>query len=478
MWRATLLASVLVLVLASFHVLLAGGVGPGVTDRTLEQVSEPGSSGQAGTLSFGKESTDCVVECQCDGATDVYTPRRDHHSERTREDTPPRHVLDSAPLSDLYRNRHFFDRATESTSREQRWSSILSVLGAINRAETPFHDLYQWHFIVKRGAEYRCNDWLPRNADASGHFITIRDAFGGKGDNSSDDHDNHEHHGVFLFHLKDGGWYTEEISEADPRVPNLTFPVFAMSRHEGHDLMGRNRQREVLMPPYARHMEKLDLFCDETEDLTETKWREMRDTEKVFGRFRERCGNQGSRELIDGETFEECERFFVTKMAQAHPDLLDIHPVGEDTWNLTAVTDRVEESKFDTGYAFVIATNGLGGDYGVPRKLSSNTVVFYTKPTFKQILDEELVPWRHYVPVLEESSDDLLRNFNLLQREPGLAWRIARNGRDLACARLRREPRMTWFRHALRFVHEIMGDVPSWQDIEEKTGALHSCLPT
>ena len=133
MWRATLLASVLVLVLASFHVLLAGGVGPGVTDQTLEQVSEPGSSGQAGTLSFGKESTDCVVECQCDGATDVYTPRRDHHSERTREDTPPRHVLDSAPLSDLYRNRHFFDRATESTSREQRWSSILSVLGAIRR---------------------------------------------------------------------------------------------------------------------------------------------------------------------------------------------------------------------------------------------------------------------------------------------------------------------------------------------------------
>ena len=109
------------------------------------------------------------------------------------------------------------------------------------------------------------------------------------------------------------------------------------------------------------------------------------------------------------------------------------------------------------------------------RKLASNTVIFYSKPLCKQLLDDELVPWRHYVPILDESSVDLLHNFRMLKADPDLAWRIARNGRNLVCARLSEETRKTWFREVFAFINEIMGDVPSWEDLEQELGLLHSC---
>ena len=42
-------------------------------------------------------------------------------------------------------------------------------------------------------------------------------------------------------------------------------------------------------------------------------------------------------------------------------------------------------------------------------------MIFYSKPLCKQLLDDELVPWRHYVPILDESSVDLLHNFRMLK---------------------------------------------------------------
>ena len=70
-------------------------------------------------------------------------------------------------------------------------------------------------------------------------------------------------------------------------------------------------------------------------------------------------------------------------------------------------------------------------------------MIFYSKPLCKQLLDDELVPWRHYVPILDESSVDLLHNFRMLKADPDLAWRIARNGRNLAslCTTERRNPK-------------------------------------
>lgn len=103
-------------------------------------------------------------------------------------------------------------------------------------------------------------------------------------------------------------------------------------------------------------------------------------------------------------------------------------------------------------------------------------MIFYSKPLCKQLLDDELVPWRHYVPILDESSVDLLHNFRMLKADPDLAWRIARNGRNLAslCTTERRNPK-TWFREVFAFINEIMGDVPSWEDLEQELGLLHSC---
>ena len=125
---------------------------------------------------------------------------------------------------------------------------------------------------------------------------------------------------------------------------NLTFPLFSWSRLERHDLVGKKRQRELLMPTYARHIEKLDAFCASTENLNKTHWANTRNHEKVLGRFRERSGNQGARNLWNGEQFDACERKFLSKLAEQHTDLLDIHPVGNDSWNL-AVADPIAQDK-------------------------------------------------------------------------------------------------------------------------------------
>ena len=63
----------------------------------------------------------------------------------------------------------------------------------------------------------------------------------------------------------------------------------------------------------------------------------------------------------------------------------------------------------------------------------------------------------------------------MLKADPDLAWRIARNGRNLVCARLSEETRKTWFREVFAFINEIMGDVASWEDLEQELGLLHSC---
>ena len=463
-WRATVLVAVLLSHASSIFVH-AGGDRRAVTDRTLDQVPTHASGGKIA----GRSTTRVRLPKFLKAITrDVKEVTQVDCCERTCEDARVHdgvdHTLDNCPLTDLYRNRHFFEKT--SVNQRQRWADLLAVVGSINRAQKPFDDLYQWHFIIKKGREYRCNRLLSRNSDVAGHFRSVQDAFEFDDERGRD--------GVFLMHLKDGGWYSEERSTLDPRVPNLTFPLFSWSRLERHDLVGKKRQRELLMPTYARHIEKLDAFCASTENLNKTHWANTRNHEKVLGRFRERCGNQGARNLWNGEQFDACERKFLSKLAEQHTDLLDIHPVGNDSWNLT-VADPIAADKFDTSYAFEISTNGFGGDGGLMRKFASNTVIFYSKPLYKQLLDDELVPWRHYVPILDESSVDLLHNFRMLKADPDLAWRIARNGRNLVCARLSEEPRKTWFREVFGFINEIMGDVPGWEDLEQELGPLHSC---
>ena len=108
--------------------------------------------------------------------------------------------------------------------------------------------------------------------------------------------------------------------------------------------------------------------------------------------------------------------------------------------------------------------------------MAFNTLIFFTKPNFKQLLDDELVPWRHYVPLWDESSEDVLTNFRMIKQNPDLAWQIARNGHQLVCSRLSRNTRGLWFKEMFRFIHSILGDVPKWEDIESVTGPLHDCF--
>ena len=74
--------------------------------------------------------------------------------------------------------------------QRQRLADLLAVVRSINRAQQPFDDLYQWHFIIKKGREYRCNRLLSQNSDVAGHFLSVQSAFA----RDSDD----EHYGERL----------------------------------------------------------------------------------------------------------------------------------------------------------------------------------------------------------------------------------------------------------------------------------------
>ena len=368
------------------------------------------------------------------------------------------------PMVDFYRNRYYYENIT--VDRQTRWSNLLEVIRMVNNLIQPFHDHYQWKFFIKRGKEYRCSSGVQKNHDAKGHITLIRETF----ETFADDETNFD--GVFLFHLKDGGWYTQEETY-DKNVPNLTFPLFAWSRNDAEK--GRRRQRELLMPPYARHMEVVDEYCESLKEMTKDKWMQ-RNHNKVVGRFRERCVDEAPRVLQNGENVHKCEREFFSHLSEKHSDIMDVFPIEDNAGWHVPVQAEINASQFDLGFAYEMSTDGYGGDGGLYRKLASNTLIFFTKPNFKQLLDDELVPWRHYVPLWDESSEDVLTNFRMIKQNPDLAWQIARNGHQLVCSRLGRKTRGLWFKEMFRFIHSILGDVPKWEDIESVTGPLHDCF--
>lgn len=57
-------------------------------------------------------------------------------------------------------------------------------------------------------------------------------------------------------------------------------------------------------------------------------------------------------------------------------------------------------------------------------------------------------PWQHYVPLLDYTTDDLLGKVAWLDQNPRMAARIARAGREFACAHMTEHARSCYYRAA------------------------------
>ena len=165
--------------------------------------------------------------------------------ERTCEDARVHdgldHTLDNCPMTYLYRNRHFFEKTSVDKHGAASAGFARLAAGSIN-VQQPFDDLYQWHFIIKRGREYRCNRLLSQNSDVAGHFSPSKTHSRATAD------DERWRRCEFLMHLKTEVGTARSGRRSILRVPNLTFTLFSWSRLERHDLVGKKRQRELLMP--------------------------------------------------------------------------------------------------------------------------------------------------------------------------------------------------------------------------------------
>jgi hypothetical protein len=132
-WRATVLVAVLLSHASSIFVH-AGGDGQAVTDRTLDQVPTHASGGKI----TGRATTrDRLPKFLKAITRDVKEVTQVDCCERTCKDARVHdgvdHTLDNCPLTDIYRNRHFFEKT--SVDQRQRLADLLAVVRSINRAQ-------------------------------------------------------------------------------------------------------------------------------------------------------------------------------------------------------------------------------------------------------------------------------------------------------------------------------------------------------
>lgn len=235
---------------------------------------------------------------------------------------------------------------------------------------------------------------------------------------------------VFFIGLADKG-----LSDARH---NDSFAVFSWSKNARH--VGDGRERDILFPVYpGRNTAALiDEACERNIDYSS-----VHNSERVFGRQTRRCGGRDEKQTMYDGTGPpaSCQREYYAALARDHKDQMDFRLIGKGQTG-----NRVDFEEFYTNHTFHLSTDGFGADGSAYLLMAHANVVFRAKSQYKMALDDYMTPWKHYVPVMSRSMDDVLYKHRFLLQRPGLVKKIRWHARSLACRYLTQTAREKFWR--------------------------------
>jgi hypothetical protein len=158
---------------------------------------------------------------------------------------------------------------------------------------------------------------------------------------------------------------------------------------------------------------------------------------------------------VHGKIISVVVRDQLLEISAKHPELIEAidvswsrdKPLLTDTPRFISMPDQVSRWKF------LIDVEGLGYSARFKLLLFSRRVVFLVDRPWKEWFYQDIIPWKHYVPVKRDLSD-LLENLKKVSKDQALADRIANDGYEFALANLTRD-------HAVKRWRELLLGVSS-----------------
>lgn len=314
------------------------------------------------------------------------------------------------PLSDFY--------DILATLRPVDGNSVVETIKKIHTHADRFTDAYAWGyvFIDEDGTCWK----TPDDHDRAALFLEIHRAFAHTRGRPK----------VFFIGLADTGLSKARYADS--------FAVFSWSKNARR--VGDDRQRDILFPVYpGRNTPALiDEACERNIDYSS-----VRNSARVFGRQTRRCGGSDDNQTMYDGTGPpaRCQREYYAALSRDHSDQMDFQLVGDGQPGKI-----VDFEEFYTNHTFHLSTDGIGADGSTYLLMAHANVVFRTKSQYKMALDDYMTPWKHYVPVMSRSMDDVLAKHRFLLQKPQLVKKIRWHARNLVCRYLTRTAREKFWR--------------------------------
>lgn len=117
----------------------------------------------------------------------------------------------------------------------------------------------------------------------------------------------------------------------------------------------------------------------------------------------------------------------------------------------------------------MISTDGWGVSSKVEKLMIMGSTLLKQASPYIAYYYAALVPWVHYVPFYELSSDDILEAIEWLKANDDVAKRIARNAKSFALQHLTRPARLCYYKE----LFTRLGKLYRW--VRRCCWWLHSC---
>jgi hypothetical protein len=128
---------------------------------------------------------------------------------------------------------------------------------------------------------------------------------------------------------------------------------------------------------------------------------------------------------------EHVTRPLLKTIGDAHPDLFDIRHIQPDEKNFSTTSSSFVPIEQLTQYKYLIDIGGQGFSGRTKYLLFTKRPLLYVTRRYREWFSDEMVPWKHYVPV-EDNLRDLVDKTKWLFEFPEEAQTIAMNAFEFA----------------------------------------------